>query len=150
MKRFTFSAKIEAGDGGGMFVFFPHNAKEVFGKGRVPVLATIDGLLYRGSLIKYGAPQWMLLIRKDIRQLLHKTVGDFVAIELWEDTELREVEIPDAVKSILDKQKVLSLFQQKSYSQQREWVQWVAGAKRDTVREKRIATIIQILKETGT
>jgi uncharacterized protein DUF1905 len=38
MKRYSFTAKIEPGPGGGAFVTFPYDVEKEFGvKGRVPV-----------------------------------------------------------------------------------------------------------------
>ncbi|MGA1981933.1 MAG: DUF1905 domain-containing protein [Acidobacteriaceae bacterium] len=65
MKKYAFSARIEAGPGGGAFVFFPHDAKEEFGtRGAVTVKATFDGMAYAGSLMACGGPQHMLGVLK--------------------------------------------------------------------------------------
>ena len=45
MKKYKFKAKIEAGDGGGAYVFFPYDTEKEFStKGRVPIKATFDGV----------------------------------------------------------------------------------------------------------
>jgi uncharacterized protein DUF1905 len=83
-KSFQFDAVIQAGDGGGAFVFFPFDMQESFGtRGKVPVEATIDGVLYRGKLIKYRFPQHILGVLKSIRTEIGKGPGDTVAITLW-------------------------------------------------------------------
>jgi hypothetical protein len=70
MKKYKFKAKIQAGDGGGAYVFFPYDTGKEFGtKGKVPINATFDGLPYTGSLIKYGNPLHMLGMLKAIRKL---------------------------------------------------------------------------------
>ena len=74
MKTYRFTARIEAGDGGGAFVYFPYDAEKEFETtGRVPVKATLDGVPYTGSLIKYGNPVLMLLIvcLYELEHLLH-------------------------------------------------------------------------------
>jgi hypothetical protein len=44
-EEFKFHAVIQAGDGGGAFVFFPFNMLESFGTtGKVRVSGTIDGV----------------------------------------------------------------------------------------------------------
>ena len=55
VKTYRFSARIEAGDGGGAGVMFPYDVEKEFGfKGRVPVKSRFDGVPYTGSLIKCG------------------------------------------------------------------------------------------------
>jgi hypothetical protein len=51
MKKYKFTAKIEAGDGGGAYVLFPYDTETEFAtKGKVPVKATFNGVPYTGSL----------------------------------------------------------------------------------------------------
>ena len=83
-KSFQFEAEIQAGDGGGAFVFFPFDMQESFGtRGKVPVEGTIDGVPYRGKLLKYGFPQHVLGVLKSLRTEIGKEPGDTVAITLW-------------------------------------------------------------------
>ena len=69
MKRYKFKARIESAGGGGAYVLFPYDTEKEFGtKARVPVKALFDGVAYRGSLVKYGRPEHMLPILKNIRE----------------------------------------------------------------------------------
>jgi hypothetical protein len=80
---FEFEAVIQAGDGGGAFVFFPFDMHESFGTaGKVPVRATIDGVPYSGKLLKYGFPQHVLGLLKNLRSQIGKGPGDTVKITL--------------------------------------------------------------------
>ena len=89
-KSYKFTARIEAGDGGGAFLYFPYDVEQEFGtRGKVPVKATIDGMSYTGSLFKYGAPQHMLGVEKAIRQAIGKGPGDRVEVVLHKDDETR-------------------------------------------------------------
>ena len=54
MKEYSFSAVIENGGGGGVFVRVPIDAEKEFGRKRVKIRATIDGEAYRGSLAWMG------------------------------------------------------------------------------------------------
>ena len=57
MKKYKFNARIEKGDGGGAYVYFPFDVQKEFGsKGKVPVKATFDGVPFTGSLINTGRP----------------------------------------------------------------------------------------------
>ena len=59
--------------------------KTEFGKGRVKVLATFDGVLYQGSLVRMGTPGHIIGIRKDIRNRIGKGPGDWVTVTILED-----------------------------------------------------------------
>ncbi len=56
-KKFEFDAIIhKVPDIDGAYVEIPFDVKEVFGKVRVPVYATFDGVAYTGSIVKMGTP----------------------------------------------------------------------------------------------
>ena len=61
--------------------------KKPLEKKRVKIKATIDGEPYRGTLVRMGSPQHMLLVLKEIREKVGKSFGDKVAVELEEDIE---------------------------------------------------------------
>src|ERR1700722_12900841 len=105
MKKYKFKAKIEAGKGGGAFVFFPYDTGKEFGtRGKVPVRATFDGLPYRGSLIKYGHPLHMLGVLKAIREQTGKGLGDAMDVVVWKDEEERIVEVPAEFAGLMKKE----------------------------------------------
>ena len=95
MKKYKFTAKIVAGDGGGAGVLFPYDTEKEFAtKGKVAVKATFNGVPYTGSLIKYGFPQHTLHLPKAIREQLGKCSGDIIDVVLWKDEEERILEVP--------------------------------------------------------
>lgn len=54
-KIYEFNAIIEAvPDVNGAYVRFPYDIKKEFGKGRVKVHATFDGIVYDGSIVNMG------------------------------------------------------------------------------------------------
>ena len=80
---FEFEAVIQAGDGGGAFVLFPFDMEESFGTtGKVPVRAIVDDVPYTGRLQKYGFPQHILGLLKELRLRIGKGPGDAVKIKL--------------------------------------------------------------------
>ena len=58
--------------------------KEVYGKGRLLVHATFDGVPYDGQVVKMGTPCYIIGIRKDIRKKIGKSFGDEVSVTLEE------------------------------------------------------------------
>ncbi|MDR2039171.1 MAG: DUF1905 domain-containing protein [Bacteroidales bacterium] len=84
-KKFEFDAVIrKVPDIDGAYVEIPFDVKEVFGKGRVPVHATFDGVPYTGSIVKMGTPCHIIGIRKDIRAQIGKQPGDTVRVTIEE------------------------------------------------------------------
>ncbi len=125
---------------------FPYDLKETYGKGNlVPVVATFDGIEYRGSIAKMG-PEPLLLIRKAIR--LGKGAGDEVLVTVTLDASRREVEVPADLETALNGHpKSREKFEKLSYSHRREYVQWIDDAKRKETRETRVAKAIEMLAE---
>lgn len=61
-KRFEFDAEIKkVSDIDGAYLEIPFDVKIAFGKGRVPVNATFDGIPYSGSIVKMGTPCLFIL-----------------------------------------------------------------------------------------
>jgi hypothetical protein len=84
-KLYEFDAVIKkVPDIDGAYVEIPFNVKEEFGKGRVPVLATFDGVYYEGSLVRMKTPCHIIGIRKDIREKIGKQSGDTIRVTLRE------------------------------------------------------------------
>lgn len=84
-KRFEFDAIIrKAPDMDAAYVEIPLDVKVTFGKGRVPVNATFDGVPYQGSLVRMGTPCHIIGIRKEIRKQIGKQPGDTVSVTIEE------------------------------------------------------------------
>ena len=147
-QRHSFRAVIEDAGGGGAFVTVPFDVEQVFGKKRVKVRATIDGVPYRGSLVRMGGPCHILGVLKEIRQKIGKGPGDEVQITIEEDTEPRVVEVPGDLKEALESSpEAWAFFQQLSYTHQRETVKWIDEAKREGTRRDRIARALEMLQQ---
>ena len=87
-KKFEFDLEIKkVPDIDGAYVEIPLDVKAVFGKGRVPVNATFDGVFYQGSLMKMKTPCHILGILKDIRKQIGKQAGDVVHVTIEERGE---------------------------------------------------------------
>ena len=53
---YSFEAIIQAGKRGGAFVVVPLDVEAIFGKKRVKIKATFDGIPYRGTMLRMGSP----------------------------------------------------------------------------------------------
>ncbi|HEY1580992.1 MAG TPA: YdeI/OmpD-associated family protein [Terracidiphilus sp.] len=148
MKRYTFKAKIETGDGGGACVLFPYDTEKEFAtRGTIPVKATFNGVPYTGSLVKYGRPQHMLGILKAIREQIGKGPGDTIEVVLWKDEAPRVVEIPAAFKTAMKQADVFSFFETLSYTHRKEYCRWITEAKKEETRLARLEKAIVMLKK---
>ena len=90
-KTYEYDAVIrELPEKGGAYGVFPWNIREEFGKGRVKVHATFDGIPYDGSIVNMGVKNedgsvcYILGILKAIRAQLGKGDGDTVHMVIVE------------------------------------------------------------------
>lgn len=68
----------------GAYIDFPYDVKTEFGKGRVKVYATFDGVPYDGSLVRMKTPNHIIGLRKDIRAQIGKRPGETVHVTIQE------------------------------------------------------------------
>jgi uncharacterized protein YdeI (YjbR/CyaY-like superfamily) len=111
------------------------------------VKAVFDGVVpYRGSLAKMGLPGHILIITKEIRYLLGKTFGDEIDVVIEKDTEPREIIVPEDVALLLSgNNKAKKFFDSLSYTDKKEYIQWIESAHRQETRERRIGIFIENL-----
>ncbi len=142
-----FTAIIEDAGRGGAYVTIPFNVEQVFGKKRVMVKAWLGGEFYRGSLVRMGGLEHILGVRKEIREKLGKAIGDEVEVVLEEDTEPREVTVPQDLQLALESEPIAQAnFGRLAYSHQKEYLQWIEEAKRPETRRKRVEQAVEKLK----
>ena len=85
MDKLTFEAVIQKTEGmDAAYVVVPFDIKALFGKGRLLVHATFDGVPYSGQVVRMGTPNYILGIRKDIRAKIGKQAGDTVLVTIVE------------------------------------------------------------------
>lgn len=128
------------------FVEFPFDVQELFGKkGKLKVRAVFDGkVLYRGSLFNMGHKCHVLGMTKDIRKQLNKTFGDQVQVEIEEDLEKRKVAVPEDVALLLDtNRKAKEYYEGLSFTDRKEYMNWIESAKKQEAREKRLMLFIE-------
>ncbi len=90
-KIYEFDAVIyKVPDLDGAYVQFPYDVKAEFGKGRVKVHATFDGVPHDGSLVNMGIKNTdgsvchIVGLRKEIRAKIGKQPGDTVHVTIQE------------------------------------------------------------------
>ena len=82
---FEFDAVIiQNGDMDAGYVEVPLDVEKTFGKKKVLVHATFDGVPYDGQVVRMGTPCHIIGIRKDIRARIGKSFGDTVHVAIKE------------------------------------------------------------------
>jgi hypothetical protein len=144
---FEFRALIEeARGGGGAWIQVPPSVIEELGTaGRIPVQATFDGILYRGSVVSMGGGGMVLGILKAIRTKLGKQVGDEIVVTLTRDDGPREVEVPEDLTRALRAVGLIDVFARLSFTRRKEIAAGVAGAQKPETRQRRIDAAVQEL-----
>ena len=87
MRYFEYDAVLQKEpDHGGAYVLFPWDLRKEFGKGRLRVHATFDGVPYDGSIVSMGIKHadgttaYLVGVLKSIRTQLGKQPGDWLHI----------------------------------------------------------------------
>lgn len=129
------------------FISIPFNVEEAYGtRGQVKVKVLFDKHPYRGVIANMGTGCHILGVRKDIREAIGKQVGDSVLVELERDTEERIVDVPDDLKTLLAKNKAAqNFFDSLSFTNKKEYAQWISSAKKEETRTKRLSLTLEKL-----
>jgi Bacteriocin-protection, YdeI or OmpD-Associated/Domain of unknown function (DUF1905) len=147
MKTYRFKARIEPGVGGGAAVPFPFSVQQEFGvRGSVPVKSTLDGVAYCGSLMKCGDGPHLLGVLKTIRDQIGKGPGDSIDVVVWKDDEVRTVAVPAEFEKLLKREKLWVDFEKLSYTHRKEYVRWIAEARKEETRQNRMAKTVTMLR----
>ena len=128
----------------------PLDVRAVFGRARPPVLVTINGYTYRSTIAAYGDRYYLPLNRHN-RQGAGVAAGDRIEVTVDADPEPRRVEVPpDLAAALQESDAARTNFEGMSFSHQREYVEWIAEAKREETRERRVASAVERLSKGKT
>jgi len=135
-----FEALIEAGEGGGAFVRLPAAAAEIFGtRARFPVLASFNGVAYRGSTMPLGDGTFCVGVTKAVQARAGASVGDRVAVVVERDSEERTVDVPpDLAAALASHPDAAARFEAMGYTHRKEYAAWIASAKKPETRQRRL------------
>ena len=141
----TFTVVLEKSDrNNGVYVSIPFDVEKQYGmKGHVKVKAAFDGYPYRGILVNMGTGCHIIGVRKDIREAIGKKVGDEITVELEPDNDERKAEIPAGfMEALARSSKAKKFFDSLSFTNQKEFCVWIASAKKEDTRERRLREAI--------
>lgn len=66
------------------YIEVPYDIKEIFGKGKLLVNATFDGVPYSGQVVKMGTPYYIIGVTKKVRKQINKSFGDTIDVVIRE------------------------------------------------------------------
>jgi hypothetical protein len=115
------------------------------GKKTFPVKATVNGHTWSGRVARMGGEN-LLGMNKAVRGDAGVEAGDEVDVVVELDSAPREVEVPPALSAALKKDKAAGkLFDALAYSHRKEFARWVAEAKKEETRDRRVEQAIEML-----
>jgi hypothetical protein len=124
----------------------PLDAKALWGEARPPVTGTVNGVPFRSRLMVYGG-QTVLGLTNAFRAGAGLAEGDEVEVIIERDDAPREVEVPSALRAVLDGDETArSAFDALSFTDRREYANWIAEAKQAETRDRRAAKAIEMLR----
>jgi hypothetical protein len=142
-----FEATLPEGDDARQVVEVPFDVKERYGKARAPVVVRVNGVELRTTVAVYGG-SYYVGFRKEIRERAGIGPGDTVTVEIEVDERPRDVEVPPQLESALDADpEAKAAFDALSFTHRREYAEWIAGAKRDETRDRRVSRAVEMLRE---
>jgi bifunctional DNA-binding transcriptional regulator/antitoxin component of YhaV-PrlF toxin-antitoxin module len=143
----SFKAVLGGEEGERPTVELPFDAKERFGKARAPVRGSVNGTEFRTTVAVYGGPH-LIGFNKEVRERAGIAIGDEVEVRLERDDEPRTVDVPPALAAALEQdEQARAAFEGLSYTHRREYAEWVAEAKREETRERRLAKAVAMLRD---
>ena len=146
MATHRFETVLQTEDSG-VFFEVPLDVPAIFGKARAPVRGTINGHPFRSTVAVYGGRSF-LPVKKALREAAGVAAGDAVVIELEADEQPRTVDPPpDLAAALAADPEARAAFDGLSFTHQREYAEWVAEARREATRRRRVAQAVEMLRD---
>ena len=116
------------------------------GARRFPVAATVNGYTWRTSVARMKG-EFVVGLSREVRQNAGVEAGDEVEVMLELDRAPREVEVPAALAAALaaDPQ-AGAVFERLAFTHRKEYARWVAEAKREETRDRRVQQALEMLR----
>jgi hypothetical protein len=141
----TFTATLKAD--GGMFFEVPPEIIAALGGGKRPaVQVVINGVGLRTTIAVYGGRSY-IGVRREIRDAAKVVLGEEVELSVDLDAKPRTVELPeDLAVALAADPEANRIFEGLSFTNRKEYANWVLAARRRETREQRVAETPGLLK----
>jgi Bacteriocin-protection, YdeI or OmpD-Associated/Domain of unknown function (DUF1905) len=126
----------------------PFDLKEAFGRARPPVAVTIRGHTWRTTPGVYDGVGH-IVVNRSVKSATGVDAGDRVRVRIELDAKPRTVRVPaDLRDALADDAAAKNAFARLSYTHRREYVEWIAEAKRPETRARRVAGTVERVRES--
>ena len=116
------------------------------GAKRFPVRATINDYTWRTSVARMRG-EFLVGLSKQVRADAGVQAGDEVTVELALDTEERTVDVPEALAGALAADPAAAeRYGAMAFTHRKEYARWIAEAKREETRERRVAQALEMIR----
>lgn len=117
------------------------------GAKRFPVRATVNGYSWRTTVARMRG-EALLGLNREVRESAGVQAGDTVDVAIALDTAPREVDVPEALAEALAAEPAArAAFDALSFTRRKECARWIAEAKRQETRDRRVAEAVQSLRD---
>lgn len=116
------------------------------GAKRFPVVATVNGYTWRTSVARM-AGEFVVGLNREVREGAAVKAGDDVEVALELDTAPREVAVPpDLAVALAADPQARAAFDGMAFTHRKEYARWVAEAKRDETRQRRVQQAVDMIR----
>lgn len=120
------------------------------GAKRFPVVATVNGYTWRTSVARMGG-EFLVGLNREVREGAGAEAGDEADVTLELDSAPREVEVPEALAAALSADPTAkAIFEAMAFTHRKEFARWVAEAKREETRQRRVQQAIDMIRAKKT
>lgn len=120
------------------------------GAKRFPVVATVNGYTWRTSVARMGG-EFLVGLSREVRDGAGVQAGDEVEVSIGLDQAPREVDVPAALAAALAADaEAGAAFERMAFTHRKEYARWIAEAKRDETRERRVAQAVAMIRSGKT
>ena len=140
-----FDAVLEADPRtGDVLVVAPFSVADAYGtQEELPVQARVDGFPLQGELTPLGDGYHALVVPREVRRAVGKTVGDVLHVALSHDLTERVMALPDDLAAALAADAAAQTFFKKlDKTEQRAYVRYLKGGKTPDARAKRLTETV--------
>ena len=145
----TFRTTLEATGGNNVGIVVPDEVVAAFARGRrVPVSVTVDGgYTYRTSIASMGG-RFIVSFNAETRAATGRGAGDDVEVTLELDDAPREVDVPEALRAVLDSDAELrAAWTALPAGKQKAHALSVSSARTDETRGRRLSQVVGVLRD---
>jgi hypothetical protein len=111
-----------------------------------PVVATIGDYSWHGRVSRMRG-EFLLGLNREVRTDAGVEAGDSVAVRIALDAAPREVEVPEALAAALEGDaEARQRYDALAFTHRKEFARWIAEAKKDDTRDRRVAQALEMLR----